>query len=1220
MGHNGTRGIAGARGHLGLALVVVLLAMLAPGVAGAAPTFVRSFGSPGSGDGQFSQPEGIATDRSGNVYVTDRPAANSGRVEVFKSDGTYLRQWGSAGTGDGQFNGVDAIAVDSHGTVFVTDLFNHRVQAFTSDGTFLRAWGSSGTGDGQFGRPAGVAVGPDGNVYVRDTDSSSPRVQVFSPLGAFIRKFTSPADSGGGSYDGGIGIDSAGNVYVPDPGHGQVLKVTPTGQPITAFGSFGTGDGQFTVGPTGMAIGSGDVVYTGDNVGQSFSPESRVQQFTSSGAFTSKFDENSSASSLTDITSVAADCAGNVYVAKFNYPPPNTPQVTQIDAYHDASVPQSCGLTVNDTGDTHDTTPGDGSCADPNGKCTLRAAIEEANAERSSTPVDISFNIPGGGVPAITPAAALPAVTAAVNIDGTTQPGTTVREPIVLGSRTARLGFGGLDLQGQGSSVKGLVLTGFGGVGLKLEGAGGDQVSQSAAVGNDVGIEVDSPNVVLDGLGVAGNGIAGGASAFEAAVKGKTVSPAEVQTELLGLGAGIAVRDGGSSLTLRGSVIGGLNAGDGASPAGTNQAIGVLLAPGSGPVAGVTIGDPASPNDFRGNGFGVVAAAPGPAVSALTVAGNTFGTEPDGGAPLIPVSNGIGVLLSGNVSSPQIGKAGSKNTFIDSGVAIQALGTGITQLHVQFNLVGSDTGLADLISSLQGGHVALGQHNMIGLVLGDVSGATVGGPTGTQNAFIGDGVGVLMSGKQSRLNTIEGNTFGRFSVPPGKLNTRPIGAYGTLIGIVASEGGANQIGVNNLGNQFGDALVGIQVAGETSDVISANTVSDNLYGLVLNDVEQTSVGNASPAASNVFQDNWIGTLQAHRELTSAEEKATALAKAPANASDRSAAFTAPVSTGPLNLADALTTAAVDDKAVTIQDQNTAQASFSARYGGNYVGTSSAGGVHHGNYLGMVFAGDVRHAIVGVGGGGPNVIEHNHDAGIAMVGIKGHAPQGVSILGNAIYDNSTPADPLFPGAKGLGIDLATESGGSTIFGPTANDPGDTDIGPNGLQNYPLLAGVSRDKHGAVTYTLALDSTPDSNFSVEIDSSPRCNPYGFGEGLHPLKVLKLTTSSSGAATASVEPGLQYGTTTAGTKLPRGDHYLSATATASDGSTSEFPPALGSPEIRRPSACCRPTRACQPRGTLPSRSSTPARTTWTRFSSRPPASASPRTSRPLPALITG
>jgi hypothetical protein len=676
---------------------------------------------------------------------------------------------------------------------------------------------------------------------------------------------------------------------------------------------------------------------------------------------------------------------------------------------------------------------------------------------------------------------------------------------------------------------------------------------------NDVGIEVDSPGVVLDGLGIVSNGNAAGAAAFEAAVKGKSATPAQAQGDLLGEGGGVVARSGAQNLTIRGSVIGGLDPADGVSPSTTNQPVGVLLAPGSDAIAGVTIGDPASPNFFRGNGFGVVAAAPGAAVSSLTVAGNNFGVEPGGGAPLSPISNGIGVLLSGNVAGPQIGRATAKNTFVDSGVAIQALGVGVTNLRVQFNLVGSDTGLGDLISSLASGHPELGQHNMIGLVLGDVTHATVGGPIGSQNAFLGDATGILMSGKHSRLNTIEGNTFGRFAAPPGKVNARPLGDYGTLAGIVASEGGANQIGVANLGNRVNDALVGIQVAGESSDIISANSVVDGLYGLVLNDVEQTSVGNASGLNANVFENNWIGTLQAQRELTGAEARATKLQHAPADATDRALAFTAPVSTGPLAVAGALSSAKVDATAVTIEDQSVAPSAYSARYGRNYVGTTSGGGVHDGNYIGMAFAGPVSHVIAGVGGGGPNVIEHNHAAGVAMFGVNGHAPHGITLKGNAIYDNSVPADPLFPGARGLGIDLTTESGGTTVFGPTPNDPGDADSGPNGLQNYPLLTGVARSRAGNLSYELALESTPDKEFGVELYSSPKCNPHGFGEGLHLLVARNVGTGQAGSGVAATEPTLRFGAVQHGTRVPRGDRYLSATATAPDGSTSEFSPCV-------------------------------------------------------------
>ena len=77
-------------------------------------------------------------------------------------------------------------------------------------------------------------------------------------------------------------------------------------------------------------------------------------------------------------------------------------------------------FTVDSTGDQADATPGDGVCAGSGG-CTLRAAIEEANAFAGADV--IAFDIPGKGVHKIAPLSPLPQITGAVTIDGYTQPG-----------------------------------------------------------------------------------------------------------------------------------------------------------------------------------------------------------------------------------------------------------------------------------------------------------------------------------------------------------------------------------------------------------------------------------------------------------------------------------------------------------------------------------------------------------------------------------------------------------------------------------------------------------------------------------------------------------------------------------------------------------------------------------------------------------------------------
>src|SRR2546426_9701517 len=84
-------------------------------------------------------------------------------------------------------------------------------------------------------------------------------------------------------------------------------------------------------------------------------------------------------------------------------------------------------FTVNSTADTTDAAPGDGVCDDGGGACTLRAAIEEANAHAGAD--TIAFSI-GSGVQTITPGSQLPAILEPVTIDGTTQPG-FAGEPII---------------------------------------------------------------------------------------------------------------------------------------------------------------------------------------------------------------------------------------------------------------------------------------------------------------------------------------------------------------------------------------------------------------------------------------------------------------------------------------------------------------------------------------------------------------------------------------------------------------------------------------------------------------------------------------------------------------------------------------------------------------------------------------------------------------------
>ena len=223
----------------------------------AGPTFkvAGKWGKDGSGNGQFTNPRGIAADKAGNVYVAD---TDNDRVQVFSAKGAFLRKWGSDGDANGQFQNAEDVNIDPDGTVWVADQGNQRLQASSATGVFStsistaqnelpRAVGvaadgsvlAAANGDVRSGfrrwveRPTGwEAVGgllgagdyrtdevegsPDGTIYLATNKNAPPydaRIRRYSVDGKALGSFKR-ADN-----DRGFGIDLDCNVL--DPGHAQ---------------------------------------------------------------------------------------------------------------------------------------------------------------------------------------------------------------------------------------------------------------------------------------------------------------------------------------------------------------------------------------------------------------------------------------------------------------------------------------------------------------------------------------------------------------------------------------------------------------------------------------------------------------------------------------------------------------------------------------------------------------------------------------------------------------------------------------------------------------------------------------------------------------------------------------------------------------------------------------------------------------------------------------
>src|ERR671910_488932 len=99
---------------------------------------ILMWGSKGSGDNQFCHMEHIALDKYDNVYVTD-PQSDPGcsqqpRVLKFDSEGKFITKWGTKGKGDGQFLDPEHLAVDSEGNVYVSDRKKDDIQKFAPVG------------------------------------------------------------------------------------------------------------------------------------------------------------------------------------------------------------------------------------------------------------------------------------------------------------------------------------------------------------------------------------------------------------------------------------------------------------------------------------------------------------------------------------------------------------------------------------------------------------------------------------------------------------------------------------------------------------------------------------------------------------------------------------------------------------------------------------------------------------------------------------------------------------------------------------------------------------------------------------------------------------------------------------------------------------------------------------------------------------------------------
>jgi sugar lactone lactonase YvrE len=258
--------------------------------------------------GYFNGASGIAVDSNGYVYVAD---TGNHRIRKFTSEGYLVKNWGSEGIGDGQFNQPMGVAVDSNNNIYIADMQNHRIQKFSSDGTYITQWGNMGSANGQFYWPTNVEIGNQGEIFV--SDWGNYRVQVFDTNLNFISKwglygneelhFRSPR---------GIAIDTEGNIIIAVAGVNLVHKYSPTYEFISWWGVKPTIPGQFYW-PHDIVVDNDGNIFVADTNNR------RIQKFNPFGVFLIQWELNFDGPNLAWPIKIDLDASGNVYVLDPSY-------------------------------------------------------------------------------------------------------------------------------------------------------------------------------------------------------------------------------------------------------------------------------------------------------------------------------------------------------------------------------------------------------------------------------------------------------------------------------------------------------------------------------------------------------------------------------------------------------------------------------------------------------------------------------------------------------------------------------------------------------------------------------------------------------------------------------------------------------------------------------------------------------------------------------------
>ncbi|MFL6211960.1 MAG: Calx-beta domain-containing protein [Pyrinomonadaceae bacterium] len=722
--------------------------------------------------------------------------------------------------------------------------------------------------------------------------------------------------------------------------------------------------------------------------------------------------------------------------------------------------------------------------------CSLREALNEANANSASADT-ITFNIPASdpncilatGVCTIRPQTDLPEISSTVTVDGFTQPGAQANTNPLYQPANAVLKVEldgsllsgdstGLGISGADSLVRGLAVGRFTGAGVSINSANintparlegcylGTDATGTLARPNFVGVEVIQRSIVGGTSPAARNVIAGNSvglyiRASQNTIAGNYVGTAANAASALGNDIGVLVSGANQNRIGQAGVAGGGNL------VAFNAQTGVQI-------SGGTVGVEVRHNSIHANGgLGIDLNIDGPTP-------NDNGDADDGANHLQNYPDLERATRTGGGQLTiryRVRTATNHATYplqVDFYLADADSQEGQTYLGTD-TYASAPSQLPKTITFTPAVAVADGQRIVAtatdSTAFGNTSEfspyTTIGGNPLVVANTNDSGPGSLRQTILDANSTAEADAIG-FQIPASDPNCNPATGVCTIrpqtplpvISSIVIIDGFTQPGAQANANalyQPSNAIMKIELDGsllpQTGITPGLNVQADDslIRGLVINRFRDIAIQlSGSVALPTHLEGCYVGT-----DATGMQARANTLG----------VYVVGPTVIGGTSPA-ARNVISGNNVGITLTP---AQSTIN----GDYIGTAADAATPLGNLQQGIFINNSQNnTIGGVGAGAGNRIAYNGLGGIALLGDLSSSI-GNGIRGNSIYANDGP-----------GIDLGND-------GPTQNDPADTDVGANHLQNYPELAQAMLSGSTLTVQYRVDTATANATYPLQVD---------------------------------------------------------------------------------------------------------------------------------------